>query len=201
MLALAAALAWTAVAEASRASDEDIDVQVRKERSAYEVNLEFTVPATIEQTWNVLADYEHMAQILSSMDSSRIVSRDGNRLTVAQTSHGKVGPLHVSVDGSPRDHVDAVQRDPLAPDQGRPEGVGFHDQPPRRGRGDARHRVRQARRRGVGVLDAWRRDHSGAHAAAVSGAARRDPEAQGAVTLDTRFATGSRAPTRRGACW
>jgi len=99
ILALAAALAWTAVAEASRASDEDIDVQVRKERSAYEVNLEFTVPATIEQTWNVLADYEHMAQILSSMDSSRIVSREGNRLTVAQTSHGKVGPLHVSVDG------------------------------------------------------------------------------------------------------
>jgi hypothetical protein len=40
-----------------------------------------------------------MAQILSNMDSSRIVSRDGNRITVAQTSHGKVGPIHVSVDG------------------------------------------------------------------------------------------------------
>jgi hypothetical protein len=47
----------------------------------------------------VLSDYDHMAQILSNMDSSRIVSRDGNRLTVAQTSHGKVGPIHVSVDG------------------------------------------------------------------------------------------------------
>ena len=97
--ALAAALSWMAASDALCADEEDIDVQVRKERSAYEVRLEFTVPATIEQTWTVLADYEHMAQILSSMDSSRVVSRDGNRLTVAQTSHGKVGPLHVSIDG------------------------------------------------------------------------------------------------------
>ena len=99
ILALCAALSWPAAADPLRSGDDDIDVQVRKERSAYEVKLEFTVPATVEQTWNVLADYEHMAQILSSMDSSRVVSRDGNRLTVAQTSHGKVGPLHVSVDG------------------------------------------------------------------------------------------------------
>jgi hypothetical protein len=47
----------------------------------------------------VLADYEHMAQIVSSIVSSRIVSRDGNRLTVEQTSRGNVGPIHVSVDG------------------------------------------------------------------------------------------------------
>jgi len=98
ILALCAALSWPTAADPLRSGDDDIDVQVRKERSAYEVKLEFTVPATVEQTWNVLADYEHMAHILSSMDSSRVVSRDGNRLTVAQTSHGKVGPLHVSVD-------------------------------------------------------------------------------------------------------
>jgi len=98
ILALCAALSWPATADPLRGGDEDIDVQVRKERSAYEVKLEFTVPATIEQTWNVLADYEHMAQILSSMDSSRIVSRDGNRLTVAQTSHGNAGPVRVSID-------------------------------------------------------------------------------------------------------
>src|SRR5436190_7392753 len=97
--ALAAVLCWAATVDALRAADDDIDVQVRKERSTYEINLEFTVPASVEQTWNVLADYEHMAQILSNMDSSRIVSRDGNRLIVAQTSHGKVGPLHISVDG------------------------------------------------------------------------------------------------------
>src|SRR6187455_93932 len=98
VLLVGAALSWMATTDALSAANEDIDVQVRKERTAYEVKLEFTVPASIEQTWNVLADYENMAQILSSMDSSRVVSRDGNRLTVAQTSHGNAGPLHVSID-------------------------------------------------------------------------------------------------------
>ena len=101
-----AAIAWLCVvaslavpAVVSHALEQDIDVRVRKERAAFDISFEFTVPATIEQTWNVLTDYEHMAQILSNMDSSRVVSRDGNRITVAQTSHGKVGPIHVSVDG------------------------------------------------------------------------------------------------------
>jgi len=100
----AAFICWFAVASwasasAAQGSDQDIVVHVRKEHTAYEIDLEFTVPATIEQTWAVLSDFEHMAQILSNMDSSRIVSRDGNRITVAQTSHGKVGPIQVSVDG------------------------------------------------------------------------------------------------------
>lgn len=91
---------WAAPFTAAAAgADHDIVVHVHKEHTAYEITLEFSVPATVEQTWGVLSDYDHMAQILSNMDSSRIVSRDGDRLTVAQTSHGKVGPIHVSVDG------------------------------------------------------------------------------------------------------
>ena len=96
-LCAVASLAMPSVA--LQPGDQDIDVHVRKEHAAFDISLEFTVPASVEQTWNVLADYEHMAQIVSNMDSSRIVSREGNRLTVAQTSHGKVGPVHVSVDG------------------------------------------------------------------------------------------------------
>ncbi len=86
-------------AQASSPADQDITVHVRKERSTFEISFEFTVPATVEETWNVLADYEHMAQFVSTIDSIRIVSRDGNRLEVAQQSHGNVGPIHISVDG------------------------------------------------------------------------------------------------------
>src|SRR5512141_2485111 len=93
---LCAVASWTALALAPPPGDEDIAVQVRKARSTFEVSFEFTVPATIEETWNVLADYEHMAQIVSSIESSRVVSRDGNRITVAQTSQGTIGPIHVS---------------------------------------------------------------------------------------------------------
>jgi carbon monoxide dehydrogenase subunit G len=99
IVSLCAVASWAAPGIASPGGDQDIAVQVRKERSAFEITFEFTVAATLEQTWNVLSDYEHMAQIVSNIDSSRIVSRDGDRITVAQTSHGKVGPVHVSVDG------------------------------------------------------------------------------------------------------
>ncbi|HVN35548.1 MAG TPA: SRPBCC family protein [Casimicrobiaceae bacterium] len=97
---LIAVASWAGPAlAAAQPADQDISVQVRKDHTAYEIDFEFTVAATIEQTWNVLSDFDHMAQILSNVDSSRVVSRDGNRITVAQTSHGKIGLIHVSVDG------------------------------------------------------------------------------------------------------
>src|SRR6185436_10696961 len=75
------ALAWVVRAAAAPAgADHDIVVHVSKDHTAYEIRLEFTIAAPLEQTWNVLSDYDHMAQIFSNMDSSRIVSREGNRL-------------------------------------------------------------------------------------------------------------------------
>ena len=93
---------------------EDIDVQVRKERSAYEVNLEFTVPATIEQTWSVLADYEHMAQIRveHGLEPHREPRRQPAHRRADEPRQGR--PATRLGRRSPRDHVDAVQRDPLA---------------------------------------------------------------------------------------
>ncbi len=98
-LCLFALAPWAGAPAAAQGSEQDIAVQVKKDHATYEIDFEFTVPVAIEQAWSVLSDFDHMAQILSNMDSSRIVSRDGNRITVAQTSHGKVGPIHVSVDG------------------------------------------------------------------------------------------------------
>lgn len=97
-LSLCVMACWAGAVSAGPTAGQDIAVQVRKDHSAYEVRFEFTVPATIEQTWNVLADFDHMAQILSNVDSSRIISRDGNRILVAQRSHGHVGPFQLSVD-------------------------------------------------------------------------------------------------------
>jgi hypothetical protein len=95
-LALLIALA---PARSAAPGDQDVVVHVRKEHATFEVTFEFTVAASPEETWNVLADYEHMAQIVSNMDSSRIVSRIGNHIEVAQKSHGNVGPIRISVDG------------------------------------------------------------------------------------------------------
>ena len=99
ILCAIALLVAPAPAQSGPPVDQDVSVQVRKLGSTFEVNVEFRVSATPEQTWNVLADYEHMAQIVSSIDSSQVVSRDGNRIEVAQKSHGNIGPIQISVDG------------------------------------------------------------------------------------------------------
>lgn len=79
--------------------DSEVTVHVAKEKATFSISVEFAVAATAVETWNVLTDYEHMAQIVSSIDSSEVTSRDGNRIEVAQRSHGHAGPIKISVDG------------------------------------------------------------------------------------------------------
>ena len=46
----------------------------------------------------MLTDYDHMAEIVSNVESSKVVRRTGNRLEVAQRSRTTLGPLHFSFD-------------------------------------------------------------------------------------------------------
>jgi carbon monoxide dehydrogenase subunit G len=89
------------VPDACQATD-DVVVRVQKSGGGLDVYAELTVAASAEQAWGVLVDYDHMAQILSSVDVSRIVKRDGNLLEVVQTSHIGFGPLKISLDNRRR---------------------------------------------------------------------------------------------------
>jgi len=81
---------------------DDIVVRVQKSGGGLDVYAELAVAATAEQAWDVLVDYDRMAEILSSVDVSRIVKRDGNLLEVVQTSHIGLGPLKISLDNRRR---------------------------------------------------------------------------------------------------
>jgi hypothetical protein len=83
-------------ASAAPPSGRDIVVRAQKDGAGFEVYVEFTVAATVDETWAVLTDYDRMAEIVSSIDSSKVVMRDGNRLEVAQKSHATAGPLKFS---------------------------------------------------------------------------------------------------------
>jgi carbon monoxide dehydrogenase subunit G len=76
----------------------DITVNVAKEGGAFVVSAELTVAANADEVWAVLTDFDHMAQILSSVDASQIANRDGNRFEVIQKSHASAGPLRISHD-------------------------------------------------------------------------------------------------------
>ncbi len=103
VLTLAAAIAFIIVplhAPAAPSSGKDIVVQVEKDGSAYVVTAELTVAATLDETWQVLVDFDKMAQILSNVDASKVVKADGNKLEVTQKSHGQAGPLRISLDST-----------------------------------------------------------------------------------------------------
>jgi hypothetical protein len=94
---VAAALAATAPAvTAAPSTGKDVAVRVQKDGSTFTVHAEFTVPASVDECWEVLTDYDKMSQIVTAVDVSKVVKRDGNRLEVEQKSHAVAGPLKFS---------------------------------------------------------------------------------------------------------
>src|SRR6266478_5346238 len=92
-LALAQAPSRTDAQDAS-----DITVHVKKNGETIIVDVEMMVQAPPLATWDVLTDYDHMAQFVANVQSSRITDRKGNTLVVAQKSGTSFGLLKFSFD-------------------------------------------------------------------------------------------------------
>jgi len=78
--------------------ERDLTVRIQKHGAAITVDVELTVQATAEEVWDVLTDYDHMAEIVSNVESSKVLKRAGNRLEITQKSRTTLGPLHFSFD-------------------------------------------------------------------------------------------------------
>ena len=92
-LALAQAPLRTDAQDAS-----DIVVHVKKNGEIIIVDVEMKVQASPLATWDVLTDYDHMAQFVTNVESSKINDRKGNTLVVAQKSGTAFGLLKFSFD-------------------------------------------------------------------------------------------------------
>ena len=92
-LALAQAPSRTDTQDAS-----DIVVHVKKNGATIIVDVEMIVHASPLATWDVLTDYDHMAQFVANVQSSKITDRKGNMLVVAQKSGTAFGLLKFSFD-------------------------------------------------------------------------------------------------------
>lgn len=77
---------------------EDIAVEVSKDGETVVVDVDFIVRASPELTWAVLTDFDHMADFVSNLTSSSIVSQSGNTFRVAQKGRAVHGPLSFSFD-------------------------------------------------------------------------------------------------------
>jgi hypothetical protein len=76
----------------------DIVVHVQKNGETIIVDVEMMVQASTLAVWDVLTDYDHMAQFVANVHSSRVAERRGNNLVVAQQSSTSFGLLKFSFD-------------------------------------------------------------------------------------------------------
>lgn len=80
------------------AAGQDIDVAAKKAGNLIVIDVAFTVPATAQEAWNVLVDYDHMPQFLHNLKTSKILSKSENRLQVAQQGGVSHGPISLTFD-------------------------------------------------------------------------------------------------------
>ena len=73
--------------------DTSIDVQASKEGDIIVVDVAMTISASQHEVWNVLTDYDHMADFIGNLQSSAVISRAGNTLDVMQKGTARYGLL------------------------------------------------------------------------------------------------------------
>ena len=77
---------------------KDIVVHVKKDGATIIVDVEMVVQVPPLAAWDVLTDYDHMAQFVTNVQASKITDRKGNTLVVAQKSGTSFGLLKFSFD-------------------------------------------------------------------------------------------------------
>jgi carbon monoxide dehydrogenase subunit G len=82
--------------DAGAAYDQDIAIATEARGDLVIVDVNFTVPVTPGEAWMVLTDYDHMADFLPNVQSSKIVESAGNKVHVAQQGKAYYGPLSFS---------------------------------------------------------------------------------------------------------
>jgi hypothetical protein len=78
---------------AAAADGSDIDVTVQVDGRQVHTDVSFTVAAQPREAGAVLTDFAHMAQFVSNLSSSHVLSRNGNTVRVAQEGKAGAWPL------------------------------------------------------------------------------------------------------------
>ncbi|MDH5285981.1 MAG: SRPBCC family protein [Betaproteobacteria bacterium] len=92
VLLWAAAASLVAVCPA-RAEDPHADVRISRQGRTFVVEATLEAPVTPALAWEVLTDFERMEKFVPNLADSRIVARDGNRLTILQHGVARFGPF------------------------------------------------------------------------------------------------------------
>jgi uncharacterized protein YndB with AHSA1/START domain len=78
-LALSTAPAW-----AQAPAGGDVQVKAQKNGDLVTVDASVEIPATPQEVWDVLVDFDHMTGFLHGLESSKVAARDGDTWRVEQ---------------------------------------------------------------------------------------------------------------------
>ncbi|NWG86006.1 MAG: hypothetical protein HXY26_00585 [Hydrogenophilaceae bacterium] len=84
-------MCFAALAQAAALPVGEPDVRVREDGDAYVVEVDFFVPVMPPKAWQVLTDFDHMAEFIPHLESSRVLQRRGYTWLVAQAGDLEVG--------------------------------------------------------------------------------------------------------------
>jgi carbon monoxide dehydrogenase subunit G len=90
---LLSALLLMAEAWANPQNDSDIEVKIRIDGKDVIVDLNLLVPATRQQVWAVLTDFEHMAGFISNLKECKVLNASGSSLKIFQRGSAQYGPV------------------------------------------------------------------------------------------------------------
>lgn len=85
---------FTAGWSADSLESKDIEVQVSMVGEDIIIDLNFSVSATQQEVWNVLTDFEGMADFVSNLKESKVVSVSEDKFTIFQRGAAIYGPIN-----------------------------------------------------------------------------------------------------------
>jgi hypothetical protein len=79
---------------AEQLQEDDIDVKIQIKSEIVIVDLTLVIAGTRQDVWEVLTDFDHMANYVSNLKESKVVSISGGTLNVYQRGAAKYGPIN-----------------------------------------------------------------------------------------------------------
>lgn len=89
--ALALLLITACPALASILPERDLNVRTERDGDAIHINVDMRVEVKPRRAWEVMTDFDRMAGFIPNLSSSKVVSRNGNRLKVMQKGNYSLG--------------------------------------------------------------------------------------------------------------
>lgn len=98
MLAIVALAVLSPLAYADPEQKKGIAIEVVMQGDLIIANVSLVVPVTPGEAWEVLTDYDRMADFLPNLESSKKIDSNNNKLQVAQKGKAFFGPFSFSFD-------------------------------------------------------------------------------------------------------